>query len=682
MLRSAPMTPSGGASASATPRKRLTFAERGADTPRVARTRSGWLDFGVLGALMTGLGALRPSGWLASESAGARVLQLNVGPGANSIVDYVRFALAFAALFTAWWWVETSVRAFALETEREIILRREQPSAGGGGGAVGGPLQAGSAQGAGGAPPPGPGRPAGTPLGPGALGPGPGPGRGLGLGLGLGLGGAARPHLDSEAEEGAEEEEEEEPTRVSALGLLLRGRFFGGWGRLLMMDVVLVKVLLVLFPAVPVARMSMRQAVKHAHHSHKAGLLASPSGPGVGDAEDGKDKEQMRRLRRQDSASVLQFHRNVRATHSPLSRQAVALSSLVVLTALASELSLQLDDWVALKVQAALHAALVVRLLVPVAIAAREIVGEALPRMAGGLSGGGGGSNSSSSPASPTSAASGGASFAGTDGILANSWGVIAHAAQIGVWVATVIYFFQALGFDMSSYVAGLGISSIAAAFAAQRTLAEVFATAALLADRPFGIGDLIVFRDIEARVLRIGFRSTHLATTYSGEELVVPNIDLVASHVLNRTNMENRRVKCRIIVALDNAPEQVAKVEAILQRCVEAAPKATFIYAHCMEITLHGAAFEYVFRVPGSNSKDYKDAQHYINIRLLDELYKAKITLARPGPLNNNSGSNSNSGGGNSFSGGSNMGGGGGSSSSGSSSNSTNTSSSNLMPR
>jgi small-conductance mechanosensitive channel len=648
MLRSAPMTPSGGASASATPRKRLTFAERGADTPRVARTRSGWLDFGVLGALMTGLGALRPSGWLASESAGARVLQLNVGPGANSIVDYVRFALAFAALFTAWWWVETSVRAFALETEREIILRREQPSAGGGGGAVGGPLQAGSAQGAGGAPPPGPGRPAGTPLGPGAL--GPGPGRGLGLGLGLGLGGAARPHLDSEAEEGAEEEEEEEPTRVSALGLLLRGRFFGGWGRLLMMDVVLVKVLLVLFPAVPVARMSMRQAVKHAHHSHK-----------------------------------LQFHRNVRATHSPLSRQAVALSSLVVLTALAAELSLQLDDWVALKVQAALHAALVVRLLVPVAIAAREIVGEALPRMAGGLSGGGGGggsSNSSSSPASPTSAASGGASFAGTDGILANSWGVIAHAAQIGVWVATVIYFFQALGFDMSSYVAGLGISSIAAAFAAQRTLAEVFATAALLADRPFGIGDLIVFRDIEARVLRIGFRSTHLATTYSGEELVVPNIDLVASHVLNRTNMENRRIKCRIIVALDNAPEQVAKVEAILQRCVEAAPKATFIYAHCMEITLHGAAFEYVFRVPGSNSKDYKDAQHYINIRLLDELYKAKITLARPGPLNNNSGSNSNSGGGNSFSGGSNMGGGGGSSSSGSSSNSTNTSSSNLMPR
>jgi small-conductance mechanosensitive channel len=668
MLRSAPMAPSGGGastSASATPRRRLTFAERGADAPRVARTRSGWLDIGVLGALTAGLGALRPSGWLAGESAGARVLQLNVGPGANSIVDYVRFALAFAALFTVWWWVETSVRAFALETEREIILRREQPSAGGGG-AVGGPSQAGSAQGAGGAPPPGPGRPAGTPLGPSALGPGPGPGRGLGLGLGLG------------EEEGAEDEEEEEPTRVSALGLLLRGRFFGGWGRLLMMDVVLVKVLLVLFPAVPVARMSMRQAVKHAHHSHKAGLLASPSGPGVGDAEDGKDKEQLRRLRRHDSASVLQFHRNVRATHSPLSRQAVALSSLVVLTALAAELSLQLDDWVRLKVQAALHAALVVRLLVPVATAAREIVGEALPRMAGGSSSGGGsgGSNSSSSPASPTSAASGGASVAGTDGILANSWGVIAHAAQLGVWVATVIYFFQALGFDMSSYVAGLGISSIAAAFAAQRTLAEVFATAALLADRPFGIGDLIVFRDIEARVLRIGFRSTHLATTYSGEELVVPNIDLVASHVLNRTNMENRRVKCRIIVALDNAPEQVAKVEAILQRCVEAAPKATFIYAHCMEITLHGAAFEYVFRVPGSNSKDYKDAQHCINIRLLEELYRAKITLARPGPLNN-SGSNSNSGGSNSLGGSSSMGGGG-----GSSIHSTNTGIGSLMPR
>jgi len=297
---------------------------------------------------------------------------------------------------------------------------------------------------------------------------------------------------------------------------------------------------------------------------------------------------------------LLTFHKDLASTKDRAVLVLIAVSSgvLVLVSSVLGAVSLEPPaHGVAV---AALQAALVVRLLVPFASAIRVIVADAL------------------SPAGATAPEA------------LRSWGPVASVLQAAVWVVTVLAFLSALGFDMSGYLTGLGLSSIAAAFAAQRTLAEVFATAALLADRPFSVGDRIVFKGVEAKVVRIGFRSTFLATTYSGEAMCVPNSELVQGIVLNKTLMRERRVKARLHVCADTAVDRLDAAHAAITDAVRAAPHANFIAGHLFDLTLDGFLFEYVYTVPGNDSQQYRDAQHAINLGIVRNLGAAGVRLAR----------------------------------------------------
>ena len=112
--------------------------------------------------------------------------------------------------------------------------------------------------------------------------------------------------------------------------------------------------------------------------------------------------------------------------------------------------------------------------------------------------------------------------------------------------------------------------------------------------------GDRVVVDSVEAQVLRIGFRSTHLRTIYAGETLVMPNSQLAASPLLNRSLMTQRRVRASLHVGLEAPPCCLAFVPAIVEAAVREAPLAEFVYAHLMEIGPEvGYSFTYVFTIP-----------------------------------------------------------------------------------
>src|SRR5947208_794206 len=69
------------------------------------------------------------------------------------------------------------------------------------------------------------------------------------------------------------------------------------------------------------------------------------------------------------------------------------------------------------------------------------------------------------------------------------------------------------LGFNMSTALAGLGIGGIAIAFAAQKTLENLFGGVSVLGDEAIRVGETCRFGDRIGTVEDISLRSTRIRT-------------------------------------------------------------------------------------------------------------------------------------------------------------------------
>jgi MscS family membrane protein len=135
---------------------------------------------------------------------------------------------------------------------------------------------------------------------------------------------------------------------------------------------------------------------------------------------------------------------------------------------------------------------------------------------------------------------------------------------RITVVIVAVLVVVQNLGFSIAGLIASLGIGGLAVALAAQDTLANVFGSFMIIADRPFRIGDMIKYDSVEGKVEEVGFRSTRIRTL--DRALVsVPNRLITNTAVTNMTRITERRVRITIGVTYHTTPAQMRQaLEAI----------------------------------------------------------------------------------------------------------------------
>ena len=96
---------------------------------------------------------------------------------------------------------------------------------------------------------------------------------------------------------------------------------------------------------------------------------------------------------------------------------------------------------------------------------------------------------------------------------------------------------------SLSGLIAGLGISSLAVALAAQDSLSNFFGSISIMLDKPFDVGDYIVISgDEQGTVERVGLRSTRIRQL-SGSLVTMPNASLANAVVYNETKRTQRRV-------------------------------------------------------------------------------------------------------------------------------------------
>lgn len=118
----------------------------------------------------------------------------------------------------------------------------------------------------------------------------------------------------------------------------------------------------------------------------------------------------------------------------------------------------------------------------------------------------------------------------------------------------------------------GLGVGGIAVTLAAQNILGDLFASLAIVLDKPFEVGDFIVL---------------------GGEQVAMSNTELLKQTVSNYKRLAQRRIVFGFGVRYGTPPDLLARIPGIGEQAVKSGNRLRFDRAH--------------FKAPGESSLDFE---------------------------------------------------------------------------
>ncbi len=205
-----------------------------------------------------------------------------------------------------------------------------------------------------------------------------------------------------------------------------------------------------------------------------------------------------------------------------------------------------------------------------------------------------------------------------------------AKLLTILTWVIAIVLLLTFFDVNLTTIFAGLGVASIAIAFALQNVLSDVFASVSIYFDRPFSRGDFIVIGTDMGTVEKIGIKSTRIKTL-SGEELVMSNRELTESRVRNFKHMQKRRVSLNVGVQYDTPLEKLQKIPKILEKIITKIEDAEISRAHFKSFQDSSMEFEAIYFIKNKEYKLYMDIQQKVNLELVKAFRKENIDFAFP---------------------------------------------------
>ncbi len=139
---------------------------------------------------------------------------------------------------------------------------------------------------------------------------------------------------------------------------------------------------------------------------------------------------------------------------------------------------------------------------------------------------------------------------------------LICRITQWGILTAGFITALQRF-FDVTAFLAGLGILGVTIGFAMQDIMKNFVAGAILLIQQPFKVGDAILVDKYGGVILNINLRTTEMRA-WDGTIVIIPNADVLSNSITNYAHAMKRRVDLQVGIGYESDPE-VAR-QAILQ--------------------------------------------------------------------------------------------------------------------
>jgi len=136
---------------------------------------------------------------------------------------------------------------------------------------------------------------------------------------------------------------------------------------------------------------------------------------------------------------------------------------------------------------------------------------------------------------------------------------LLSRLTQWSVVLIGAIVALQQVNFNLTGFLAGLGILGFAIGIALQDVSKNFVAGILLLVQQPFGIGDFIEVQEFSGTVTDIDIRATEILTL-DGIEVLIPNGDVYVSPIKNYSRTQRRRLELAVGVAYESDLDRVTQ--------------------------------------------------------------------------------------------------------------------------
>jgi MscS family membrane protein len=200
------------------------------------------------------------------------------------------------------------------------------------------------------------------------------------------------------------------------------------------------------------------------------------------------------------------------------------------------------------------------------------------------------------------------------------------------VVIAAILAILSIVGFNLTTVLAGLGIGGIAIAFAAQKTLENLFGGISVLADDVIRVGDYCRFADRTGTVEDIGLRSTSVRTD-ARTELSIPNGALATMSIENFTRRDKILFNPVLAIRYETTGDQLRYLLAEVRRLLYEHPKvesesASIRFANLDASSLRLEISSYVLTL---DSNEFIAVREDLLLRIMDIVEKSGTSIAFP---------------------------------------------------
>jgi MscS family membrane protein len=189
-----------------------------------------------------------------------------------------------------------------------------------------------------------------------------------------------------------------------------------------------------------------------------------------------------------------------------------------------------------------------------------------------------------------------------------------------------------ALGFNMTTALAGLGIGGLAIGFGAQKTIENLFGGVSLLSDEVIRVGETCNFNGVVGMVEDISLRSTRIRTT-ERTELSIPNGSLATMNIDNLSRRDKFLFNPKIGLRYETTPDQLRYVLAQVRRLLYQHPKVETPTARIRLVGLEQSslALEIFTYILTRDVAEFTAIREDILLRLMDIVSDAGSGFAFP---------------------------------------------------
>ena len=213
---------------------------------------------------------------------------------------------------------------------------------------------------------------------------------------------------------------------------------------------------------------------------------------------------------------------------------------------------------------------------------------------------------------------------------MRNAVSVIQFIVRVGVWTLALLLIFENLGINVTALVAGLGIGGIAVALAAQNILGDLFSSLAIVLDRPFEVGDFIVFGQQSGTVEHTASRR-HGRAAYPVSRSFAPTA-ICSAHVSITSSVWRSGVSS----SASRRPTRPRSTSSSRfrprsKRSSTTRASRVFERAHFVGFGDSALIFEVVYWVLTPDHNSYMDIHQAVNFAIMRKFQQEKIVFAYP---------------------------------------------------